>query len=81
MKNVQKVALTGGVIWGLTLFGTTLANVYFGGYGTAFLNVWTSIYPGFTISVTGSFVGLIYGFVDMYFGIYLINWVYKKLNK
>ena len=78
MKHVQKVALTGGIIWGAIMFLTTLASVYWG-YGTDFLKVWQSIYPGFRTSFAGSFVGLIYGFLDMYVGIYFIYWVYGKI--
>ena len=80
MKKVQKVALTGGIIWGGIMFITTLASVWWG-YGTDFLMVWQSIYPGFTISLTGSILGLIYGFLDMYVGIYIIYWVYNKVAK
>ena len=54
MKNVQKVALTGGIVWGATLFLTTLMSVYWG-QGTDFLK-------GYIISLGGSLVGLVYGF-------------------
>lgn len=80
MKHVQKVALAGGIIWSLTIFLTTLASVYWG-YGTDFLKVWQSVYPGFTISLGGSLVGLVYGFLDMYVGIYIISWVYRLVSK
>lgn len=79
MKTKQ-AAVAGGIIWGAVLFLTTLANIYFG-YGTAFLNVWTSIYPGFSLSLVGSVVGFVYGFLDMFVGIYIIVWVYKQTGK
>lgn len=80
MKNVRQVALAGGILWGGTVFLLTLANVIWG-YGTAFLKVWMSIYPGFTLTLGGSIIGLIYGFFDMYIGIYIINWVYNAVKK
>jgi len=80
MKKVQKVALTGGIVWGSAIFLVTLANVFWG-YGTDFLKVWQSIYPGFSISLGGSVIGLIYGFLDVFVGVYIIDWVYKKLGK
>lgn len=79
MKNVRRVALTGGIVWSLTIFLTTWASIYWG-YGTYFLKVWTSIYPGFTITAGGSIVGLIYAFFDMYIGIYIIDWVYRMVG-
>jgi hypothetical protein len=79
-SDIKRAALTGGVIWAVIMFFTTLAGVYFG-YGIAFLNVWVSIYPGYSISLLGSVIGLVYGFLDMFIGIYLIAWVYKKLSK
>ena len=80
MKNVKQVALAGGILWGGMIFLVTLANVFWG-YGTAFLKVWMSIYPGFTLTVGGSIIGLIYGFLDMYIGIYIIDWVYRAVEK
>ena len=78
-KNVGRVALTGGIIWGLTLFLTTLVSVSTG-YAHDFLMTWGSIYPGYTISMGGSVAGLIYGFLDLYIGIYIIYWVYGLLK-
>lgn len=80
LKKIQKIALTGGIVWGATIFLTTLASVYWG-YGTNFLNIWTSIYPGYNITLGGSIIGFIYGFLDLYIGVYIINWVYRKVVK
>ena len=79
-KNVRRAALTGGIIWSATLFLTTIANLLFG-YGTDFLNIWVAIYPGFSISWTGSILGAVYGFFDMFVGVYLIAWVYDLVAK
>ena len=79
-KNVGKVALAGGIVWSLVLFVTTLLSVYTG-YAHNFLLAFGSLYPGYTITMGGSVVGLIYGFLDMYVGIYIIYWVYNALGK
>lgn len=71
--------MTGGIVWGATMFLTTLASVYFD-YGTDFLRVWMSIYPGYTISTTGAIFGLVYGFLDVFIGVYIINWVWKMVK-
>ena len=79
--ETKKVALTGGIIWALGMFVTTLISVYTNGYGKVFLDAMASIYPGFTISFMGSFVGAIYGFLDVFIFVYIFVWVYQKLGK
>lgn len=78
--NTRRAALTGGILWGGCFFLTTLLSVYTG-YGKSFLEVWTSVYPGYNISLTGSIIGLVYGFLDMFVGVYIIAWVYKRVGK
>lgn len=79
-SDTKRFALTGGIIWALTIFLTTLASIY-SGYGRAFLNGIASIYPGYTISLAGSIIGLVYGFFDVFIGVYIVVWVYKRLGK
>lgn len=78
--DVKRVALTGGIIWAMGMFVTTLLGVYFG-YATEFLRSMASIYPGYSVSLVGSIVGLIYGFLDVFVGVYVFAWVYQKLGK
>lgn len=78
--NTKRIAITGGIIWAVLLFLTTLAGVYFG-YATAFLNIIAAIYPGYSVSLMGSVVGLVYGFLDIFIGVYLFTWVYKQVGK
>jgi hypothetical protein len=78
--NLDKAALTAGIVWGGCMFVTTLAAVYFH-YGESFLNAMASIYPGFQISVAGSVIGFIYGFLDAFVGVYIVAWVYRQLAK
>lgn len=78
--NVKGVAITGGIIWGILLFLTTLISVYTG-YAAAFLTGIASIYPGYSISLGGSVIGLVYGFFDIFLGVYIFVWIYKRINK
>ena len=78
--KVMRVAVAGGIVWGATIFLTTLLNLYLG-YGTVFLNWVASIYPGYSISLVGSVIGLVYGFLDVFVGVYIITWVYKQVGK
>jgi hypothetical protein len=38
-----------------------------------------SIYPGYSISPGGSFLGLIYGFLDGFIAGAVIAWIYNKV--
>ncbi len=77
--DTRRFALTSGIVWGATLFLTTLVSMRTR-YARAFLNGVASIYPGYTVSLRGSVVGLVYGFLDAFFGVYIIAWVYSKLK-
>ncbi len=75
------LGITLGIVWGGALFFTTLLSV-FTGYGKLFLEALPqSIYPGYSISLVGSFLGLIYGFLDGLICGALIGWIYNKFAK
>ncbi|MBI4690203.1 MAG: bacteriophage holin [Nitrospirae bacterium] len=70
-----------GTVWGGSLFITTWIS-YYTGYGKLFLEVLAqSIYPGYTITPIGSFLGLIYGFLDGLISATFIGWIYNKIVK
>ncbi len=70
-----------GSVWGILLFITTWIS-YYTGYGKLFLEVLAqSIYPGYTITPLGSFLGLLYGFADGFVSAALIGYIYNKVVK
>ena len=76
-------ALTGAaaILWGACMFLVGVANMRFHSYGTDFLQMMGSLYPGF--HANGSFgevlIGTVYGFVDgAVFG-YLFGALYRWL--
>lgn len=74
-----KLGVAAGILWGLSLMLMTWISVYTGGYAQGFLDIIMGIYPGYTISLMGGFVGLAYGFVDAMVGFALIAYIYNKL--
>lgn len=79
MLKPVKLGVSAGIIWGISMFICTILSIYFD-YSTKFLNIMADIYPGYSISWSGSFVGLAYGFLDSFTGFFLIGWVYNKLD-
>jgi len=72
------LGVASGILWGGCIFLTTLLSVY-AGYGTAFLEALPqSIYPGYEISVAGSFIGLGYGLIDGFVCGIVMAWIYNK---
>jgi len=51
------------------------------GYATEFLEVMASIYPGYSISLSGSIIGMLYGFIDGFAGLYVLAWLYNRLER
>ena len=78
--NAKNLGIAGGVLWGVMIFLMTLASVQWG-YGTAFLDVWVSVYPGYTITWVGSIIGLVYGFIDGFIALFVVGYVYNWLEK
>lgn len=79
MINSGALGVAGGIIWGLAMFFATILSIWTG-YGTAFLSVMESVYPGYSISWGGCIVGAIYGFIDFFIGLSLIGWLYNRLR-
>lgn len=79
MINPVKLGVAGGILWALSMFICTILGIYFD-YSTDFLNMIAGIYPGYNISWGGAFIGLIYGFIDGFFGLFLLGWLYNKLD-
>jgi len=79
-KAPYKFALIGGSFWGLTLCLLTLISAATG-YGRSFLNLVAGIYPNYSVSFTGSFVVLLFGFMDGFIICYLIAFFSSGTNK
>jgi len=78
--KIKTTAITIGLFWAVCLFIITLIS-YKIGYGKEFLKSIVSIYPGFSITIKGAFIGLIWGFLDGFIGTYLFVWVWKFIDK
>ncbi len=78
--DIKALALTFGLLWGVAMLLTGIANLIFPGYGQEFLNVMRSIYPGYaaTADIGQIGIGTIYGLVDGAIGGALLAWLYNR---
>lgn len=80
MLKPINLGISGGIIWGLSMFLCTIFALYTGCF-TKFLELMADIYPGYSISWSGTIVGLAYGFIDGFVGLFLLGWLYNKLDR
>lgn len=73
-----KLGLSGGILLGVALFFITQYS-YYTEYGSLFLELIADLYPGYTISFWGSFVGFVYAFIDGFCFFFLLAWLYNFL--
>jgi len=85
--NVTALALTAGLIWGGAILVVGLANMIWPDYGSAFLQLMASIYPGYHPgNGMGSVIaGMLYATIDgavggMVFG-WLYNWLAQRIGR
>lgn len=80
--RIRALALAVGVIWAGGIFMVGVANLASAGYGSAFLQLLASIYPGY--SATASFgqviIASLYGLVDGAVGGAIFAWLYNWLT-
>lgn len=76
--SALKFGLAGGIVWGLVMFVMTVIS-HFTGYGMFWLAQWMDLYFGYDISLFGAVIGLLWGFVEGFLGLFLVAFVYNRL--
>ena len=77
--SIKKFAFTCGTLWGLAILIVSSANMVWPGYGSDFLTVVASIYPGYDAmqGVSSIIVGTLYALVDAGIGGAIFAWLYN----
>lgn len=73
---VGALGLGMGVVWGVMMLLMGFVSMH-GTYGQAFFTMMASLYPGYAATVGGSFMGLLWGFVDGFISGVLIAVLYN----
>ena len=79
--SVRTFSLTCAVCWGVAVFLVGMLNLFFPNYGLDFLNMVSSIYPGYEVESTfpTALVATGYAFLDGAIGGAIFAWVYNRL--
>ena len=78
--DVKAFALTGGILWGLSVFLLTWMQIV--GYGSeTSMNIVKSYYLGYSVTPLGSVIGAVWGFVDFGICCALFSLIYNKLAR
>jgi len=79
--NIKTFMLTSCILWTACVFIMGIANLIWSGYGTMFLQLVASIYPGYDASATiGSvIVAALYAAVDGAIFGFVFAWLYNLL--
>ena len=78
--SVKALALASGILWGASVFLATLW-LLMRGYDGRLIAQLDHFYIGYSYSVVGAFVGLVWGFVDGAVGGAILAWLYNALAK
>lgn len=78
--NLKALGFAAGIIWGVAVFLLTLVSIG-SGYADKALKGVASIYPGYSVSIGGSFIGLVYGFVDGFVTAVIFGLIYNVFAK
>lgn len=77
--SIKGIMVACAVIWGGAILLVGVGHIIWPGYGTAFLEMTASIYPGYHIDagMTGLFTGTLYGLVDGAVCGAIFAWIYN----
>jgi hypothetical protein len=79
--NVKAFALACGLLWGVSMLFCTIWVIKIAEGSNAFLDAMSDFYIGYTVTMGGAFIGLVYGFFDGLIGGFIFAWLYNKLAK
>ncbi len=80
--SVKSIAIASGIIWGIVILLVGITNLAAPSYGNAFLDLLSSIYPGYQpgTGFYGVVICTLYGLVDAAIGGAVFAWLYNQFS-
>ena len=81
--NVKAFAIASAFLWGGGIFTVGLANMIWNDYGQSFLELCSSVYPGYhaTHTIGSVIAGTLYGAVDAFLAGLVLAWLYNLCTR
>jgi hypothetical protein len=78
--NIKALSLVAGIFTAASILLVGVLNLFWSGYGGAFLQIMASIYPGYDAAGTVGdlIVGTLYGLVDGLVCGWIFGWLYNR---
>jgi len=77
--DAKALGLAAGILWAASVFLGTLWVIWRG--GGEHLELLGQFYIGYSVSVAGAFIGLVYAFIDGFIGGWLLGWLYNRFAR
>ena len=79
--DIKALGFTFGIAWGGAMLFVGIANLMWLDYGSGFLELVASLYPGYaaTASIGQVIIGTLYGFADGFIGGLILAWIYNVM--
>jgi hypothetical protein len=74
--NQRAFAISAGILLGFSVFIATIWLVIIGSSGTT-IALLHKFYLGYSVSIVGAFIGLIWGFIDGLICGFIFAWIYN----
>lgn len=78
--DATAIALAGGVTWSIAVFLAGIGSLLIPSWQNA-VNWMGQFYVGYTPTLTGSVVGAVWAFVDLFIGLYLFARLYNYFHR
>ena len=79
MLDAKNLGIAFGLVWGFGVFISTYMSMLFG-WGGLWIALLADVYPWYDVSILGSFIGLFWGFLDGFIGLFIFGLIYNKLS-
>ncbi|PIR20221.1 MAG: hypothetical protein COV45_07745 [Deltaproteobacteria bacterium CG11_big_fil_rev_8_21_14_0_20_47_16] len=76
--NVRALALALGMVWGIGVFSLGIMAMF--NWGADAVGALSSVYIGYSPTIVGSLIGLVWAFIDGSVCGLLIAWFYNKFS-
>ena len=78
--NIKAFGLAGGITWGLLILLLTFWFLIMGYQGSVLAKL-GNVYIGYSVTLWGAFIGLVWGFIDGFIIGAFFAWLYNKFVK